>query len=38
MVDVYVRCILKGIISIDNVPEHWKPDVEMYLEEKRNNV
>lgn len=28
MVDVYVRCIREGLITIDNVPGHWRADVE----------
>lgn len=28
MVDVYVRCIREGLITIDNVPDRWRADVE----------
>lgn len=28
MVDVYIRCIREGLITIDNVPRHWREDME----------
>lgn len=34
MVDVYVRCIREGLITVDNVPEHWRADVEAELSKK----
>lgn len=35
MVDVYVRCIREGLITVDNVPEHWKTDVEAEMQKAK---
>ena len=34
MAKIYYKQILKGVITIDDVPERWRTEVEKMLEEK----
>lgn len=35
---IYVRCIKAGKITIDDVPSHWKQEVEDLLKQEQNNA